>query len=835
MDFKLSSKNATPQEWPHGYKLLDDYEVIRVLGEGGMGKVYLVRSFSTGSMFAVKRAKHSNEADRKKFLVELQTWIDLPEHPNFVCCRFFRTFDAEILIFADYVKDGSLLDWIDSRRLYGGRSDQALERMLDIAIQIAWGLQCMHERGIIHQDIKPSNILISSDCMVGAIGITPQITDFGLAGARAAATGNSIVDHGDRVLVSSIRGTPAYWSPEQSKGMPATHKADIWSWGLSVMEMFTGGLTWISGLGAARVLEQYFQEDRYDEEIPVMPSDMVDLLRECFRKDPFDRLENLTKAVEKMQSIYRNSVGVEYSRILHHFERSSSLQTDLTERRYSSGTKWRDPQVWLERALIEAGRDPVEASAIVENAGVTRRGELVREMVAYDKAKRLYENLILNGKVELERDLATLCMGKALVHLTAADRHGALEEYDQALAIRERLTNQEWSIELATALAAVYVNKADTISDMGDVLGAVALCDQALSIWNRLINEEGHRELAEGLATTYLNKAIYVGTLGDKRRAVALYDQVIEIRERLVNQEGHDELAGNLARVYMNKANAVSDLGERDCALAYYDKSIAILEHLVNQDGRSELASDLARTYMNKANSSSALEDYRGAVLLYDQAILICERLVNQEDLRELSEFLVTIYMNKAAAVSALGDHLEAATLCDQAIAILERLVNQEGRGDLADDLARGYMNKGIGVGNMGDHRGATLLHSQAIQIRERLVNKEGRRELEQDLAVSYLNKANTAIALGDQSSAVTLYDQAIAIRMRLVNQEGRRELTGDLAQLLVYRGAALMDMNDKAKGLKDMLSAKDILVAEMARTGRTDLKQILSWLNQQF
>ena len=78
-------------EWAHGQELLDDFVVERTLGEGGMGKVYLLCSRSTASRFAVKRAKGFKEADRRNFLAELQTWIDLPEHANLVPCRFFRT------------------------------------------------------------------------------------------------------------------------------------------------------------------------------------------------------------------------------------------------------------------------------------------------------------------------------------------------------------------------------------------------------------------------------------------------------------------------------------------------------------------------------------------------------------------------------------------------------------------------------------------------------------------------------------------------------------------------------------------------------------------------
>jgi serine/threonine protein kinase len=137
---------------------LNDFVVERVLGEGGMGKVYLMKSQTTGMRFAVKRAKGLSEGERRNFLAELQTWIDLPEHPNLVPCRFFRTVGDEVLIFAEYVEGGSLKNWIDSRRLYEGGTQRTLERLLDTAIQFAWGLHCVHELGLVHQDVKPANV-----------------------------------------------------------------------------------------------------------------------------------------------------------------------------------------------------------------------------------------------------------------------------------------------------------------------------------------------------------------------------------------------------------------------------------------------------------------------------------------------------------------------------------------------------------------------------------------------------------------------------------------------------------------------------------------------------
>ena len=234
-------------EWAPGQSLLGDFVVERVLGEGGMGKVYLLKSRTTGMLFAVKRAKGLSEGERRNFLAELQTWIDLPEHANLVPCRFFRTVENEVLIFAEYVEGGSLKNWIDSRKLYEGGAEKTLERILDTAIQFAWGLHCVHELGLVHQDVKPANVMMEKDAHVAVQGLKVRVTDYGLARARAGAGERYAPELGQNILVSSGGYTPAYCSPEQADGRKLDCRTDVWSWGISVMGMFQGGVTWRSG------------------------------------------------------------------------------------------------------------------------------------------------------------------------------------------------------------------------------------------------------------------------------------------------------------------------------------------------------------------------------------------------------------------------------------------------------------------------------------------------------------------------------------------------------------------------------------------------------------
>lgn len=803
-------------EWVEGEKLLNDFVIEGIVGEGGMGKVYLVRSCSTGTKFALKRAKGLNGSTRMNFLAELQTWIDLPQHSNLVPCRFFRTVNAEVLIFAEYVEGGSLRDWIDSKKLYEGGPNQTLELILNIAIQFAWGLHCVHEHGTVHQDVKPGNVLIGSDAV---LGIRPQITDFGLAKAKAA---DGIFHAGDlkrSILVSTGGGTPAYWSPEQSQGLALTRKTDIWSWAVSVLEMFVGEITWMSGLSAASAIEQYIQEDRMDTAIPAMPDQLADLLRQCFLHDPLDRPASLAEVVEKMISIYRNSIGVEYVPSLDAIEGSSCSLFGIKERLITRGgsairsgnttspqhdngkksTAASASRFWLERVLRITGRDPADAGKIVDRQSKTRRGELVAELMAFDEAKRMYEDLIFSGRSDLRSDLASLCMHKALIHSASGDLNGELQDYNQAILIRDAIVQQNSNFKCSNLLAESYTNRGNTLSRMGNNNAAVLSYEHAIEILERVTKTDKSYKILNNLASCYSNKAAVVRALGDKQQAMTLYNQAITIQECLVHKDGRGELAGDLARTYLNKALVVRSLGDVSGALVLQEMAIEIFRVSVFTRGCGELALELAEAYNNKANLVSAAGDYTESINICDEASALVERLINDEGRREIVDTLARIYTTKANAVSLLGNKNEAVRIYDQAIVIREHLVNQEGRTDLAESLADVYYSKAIAVDGIGDKSEAVALYDQVIAIRERLVNQDGRIDLRSGLAKAFSNKAIIVGELGDLHEATATFGIVVSILERLVDFDGRRDLAQDLIMAYINLGMTLEWRGDKA------------------------------------
>lgn len=325
-----------PGVWRVGEKLLDDSYLVlpiapgKLYAEGGVGLVQRVRRREWNLDFVVKSPKPDvvvSEEGKASFERECQTWIGLGLHQNIVSCYFVRRIGGVPRLFAEFAPDGTLRDWIADGRLYVGTKKEALARILDAAIQFAWGLEHAHRQGVLHLDVKPSNVMTS--------GTTIKVTDFGLA--KAAAGGDVATDSCDGM-------TPSYCSPEQyeafqlfrknrarkrgggeengaangsenaAKSIPMTRQSDIWSWAISILAMFHGRSPCkMGGQTAAEVFEIFLQTPPSDKR-PAMPPGLVELLRRCFRKDPAERPESMQAVADRLVEIYAEEIGEKYPR-----------------------------------------------------------------------------------------------------------------------------------------------------------------------------------------------------------------------------------------------------------------------------------------------------------------------------------------------------------------------------------------------------------------------------------------------------------------------------------------------------------------------------------------
>jgi tetratricopeptide (TPR) repeat protein len=152
-------------------------------------------------------------------------------------------------------------------------------------------------------------------------------------------------------------------------------------------------------------------------------------------------------------------------------------------RRMSSGWCTRtSPRDFLVRALKADGWDPAEAGTLLSPRNGSRWAQAIADLAGYEEARRIYERLLAAGRKDLERELASLCMGKAFIHAHFDDAPGALAMYDRAIELYERLVHQEGRRELRGDLVWVQANKAVVLLSLGERGAASALARQAIAV-----------------------------------------------------------------------------------------------------------------------------------------------------------------------------------------------------------------------------------------------------------------------------------------------------------------------------------------------------------------
>jgi len=295
--------------WQAGQTILNTYQILSELGKGGFGKVYRVRHRGWNIELAVKRALNLDEKSKQTFSDEAEKWVDLGLHPNIITCYYVRNIDGFPHTFAELAEGGSLESWIQRGKydLYAGDRVSSLERILDIAIQFAWGLAYAHTHNLVHQDVKPGNVLMTPS------GIA-KVSDFGLAKSRPSTSPGTPARVAGGGLVSGGAMTIEYRSPEQAAGLRLSHKTDIWSWAVSILEMFNGGISWLDGQGAAASLDSYLTRAGEEEDIPAMPPAVAELLKGCFLLDPQQRPKDMQSISNELQRIYAQMTGSRYAR-----------------------------------------------------------------------------------------------------------------------------------------------------------------------------------------------------------------------------------------------------------------------------------------------------------------------------------------------------------------------------------------------------------------------------------------------------------------------------------------------------------------------------------------
>jgi len=260
------------------------YKIKSKLGEGGMGEVYRATDTKLGRDVAIKVIPDAfaRDADRMaRFRREAQVLASL-NHPNIAAIHGVE----ENALVLELVEGPTLAERI-------AQGPIPLEEALGIAKQIADALEYAHEKSIIHRDLKPANIKLTPEGQV-------KILDFGLAKALAneSLAGDSEASPTltmRATMAGVIMGTAAYMSPEQAKGKAVDRRADIWAFGVVLVEMLTGR-SMFSCETVSETLAAVMMTEPDVSALPPLPAGVRTLIRRCLTKDPRKRLRDIGEA-----------------------------------------------------------------------------------------------------------------------------------------------------------------------------------------------------------------------------------------------------------------------------------------------------------------------------------------------------------------------------------------------------------------------------------------------------------------------------------------------------------------------------------------------------------
>jgi eukaryotic-like serine/threonine-protein kinase len=278
------------QDYTVGQRL-GDYEILGILGAGGMGKVYKVRNTISDRVEAMKillpdLAGQKDLADR--FLREIKVLASL-SHPNIAALRTALTLDNQLVMIMEFV-DGVTL----SSRLHQGAIPPTLAvKYID---QVLDALSYAHKQNIIHRDIKPANMMLTPDGSV-------KLMDFGIA---RSATDRSLT------LTGTTLGSLNYMPPEQVKGDPADNRSDLYSLGVSLYEMVTGQLPFQADSNYA-MMAAHLQEVPKPPIVlrPGIPQALNQIIVMALAKDPGQRFQSADAFRGALKSVQAQDGGTQ--------------------------------------------------------------------------------------------------------------------------------------------------------------------------------------------------------------------------------------------------------------------------------------------------------------------------------------------------------------------------------------------------------------------------------------------------------------------------------------------------------------------------------------------
>jgi len=294
---KLDSTTYDPTRDPLIGRTIDGrYEVLTLLGEGGMGQVYEVRHVALDRRFAMKvlRRELAREEDLAARFIDEAKATAAVRHPNVVQITDFGKLETGAPYFVMELLVGETLGRIIKA---GGAIPAA--RAVRIIQQVAGALAAAHAAGVVHRDLKPENVFLVGGVTGGLASADVRVVDFGAA---------KIIGSSRITKQGVVFGTPHYMSPEQASGQPVDHRADIYSLGVIMYEMFTGRVPFEADTYMGVLTQHMFVQPVPPSKVSAAAKELgaiEDITLVCLAKKPEERYATMQELLDALAEVVR--------------------------------------------------------------------------------------------------------------------------------------------------------------------------------------------------------------------------------------------------------------------------------------------------------------------------------------------------------------------------------------------------------------------------------------------------------------------------------------------------------------------------------------------------
>ncbi len=701
------------------------YAIVRELGRGGMGAVYLAQRADGAfeKQVAIKVLKRGTDTDEvlRRFQSERKILARL-NHPNIARLLDAGTTDDGLPYF--------VMDYVDGKPItkYANEHRSSVTQRLNLFRAVCSAVSYAHQNLIIHRDLKPSNVLVTNEGEV-------KLLDFGIAKLVQEAEAEA---EQQRVTVTLLRVmTPEYASPEQVKGEPVTTVSDVYSLGVFLYELLTGERPYkLKRRTPAEITKTICEQEPERPSTAVkerdsrfvrftihdsrsLRGDLDNIVLKALRKVPERRylsvdqlsddirrhLEGLPVRARKDTFSYRASKFIQS----HKLGVAAAGLVALALVGGSITTSWQAHQARLEKALADQRFNDVrelahsllfdyhdEIAALPGSMKVRER--LVKDSLQYlDRlAKQPGNDIALLREIgwayqrvgEIQGAGMTSKSGGTVSFANFGNTQASLTSLQKALSIRQRLTELE---PAKTDFQEEYTTNLVRLGELSITLGkpraAVDYFRKGLTICEKLVNSDpSSRSLRTKLYSIYFVIGRVLGmpavpNLGDTRGALENLQKAVSGNEALAAEDpATPKYRQVLAADYSNLAQVQAADGLHEEAVQNYRKALSLDEDLVKQNPTNSFyRRELAVANGNLGNALLALNDTKGALESCRQAVVLSEALVAADPADAyVRRDSAVAYRDLAVALAANSDRTGARTNFEKALPIFRELAAKD-------------------------------------------------------------------------------------------------------------------------------------------------------------